>query len=72
VFPTSFLRRRERRERTGDLRRFWSDWDEGTLNVDVAAKYGVDYVVSRTPAGGIVSCFKSGPYRVYRLGFTTR
>lgn len=45
-YVTSFLRRAEVDARARDLELFWRDWAAGTFRADLAARYGVQYVVS--------------------------
>lgn len=64
-FPVSFLRRLQIEERTNDLAAFWQALAGGQVRADLAAKYQVDYLVSRGALPGLVERFHDGALYVY-------
>lgn len=64
-FPVSFLRRQQLEERTNDLAVFWQALADGHVRADLAAKYQVDYLVSRSALPGLVERFHDGALYVY-------
>jgi hypothetical protein len=66
-YVASFLRKHEIGERTADVSAFWASWAIGQFRADLAAKYGLEYVVASQPLAGHTPSFSTASSFVYSV-----